>query len=227
MQLISLAGMRTSTCITCSNDGTGKLGEGIRAASWVPLGTPRGSRPPDAKGVSALGEGGEMRTTSRLQLCRRKPDDGLWARSVRSACAGTGPSGYQHNMSAGLGGAHIIWPCSSELTVTKLRVCNSLDNICKMQQQYHFGAHVAPATTSQDQSVMSTAASSCSCGQLACTTVTKAFAGWCTWAGQHVPAAAGFSNDDGLWLACNDAVSPPLRAVWAVRCLSAGCAPLT
>ena len=77
MQVTCLAGMRTCKDITCSNDGTGKLGEGMRAASWVPLGRPRGGRPPDAKGVSALGEGGEMRTTSLLQLCRRKPDDGL------------------------------------------------------------------------------------------------------------------------------------------------------
>ncbi len=111
MQLICLAGMCTCTCITCSNDGTGKLGEGMRAASCVPLGTPRGGRPPDAKGVSALGEGGEMRTTSRLQLCHRKPDDGLWARSVRSACAGAAPSGYQHKKLAGFGRASKTCGC--------------------------------------------------------------------------------------------------------------------
>ena len=114
--------MCACTYITCSNDGTGKLGEGMRVASWVPLGIPRGGRPPDAKGVSALGEGGEMRTTSRLQLCRRKPDDGLWARSVRSACAGTAPSGYQHRKQAqqALGEQMrpvAAWPRSSNFTV--------------------------------------------------------------------------------------------------------------
>lgn len=71
--------------ITCSKDGAGKLGDGRRPASWPPPGTASGGRPPLAKGVAALGEGGEMRTTSRLQLCRRRPEDGLCARSVRSA----------------------------------------------------------------------------------------------------------------------------------------------
>lgn len=151
MQLMCLAGMRTCTCITCSGDGTGKLGEGMRAASWLPIGTPRGGRPPDAKGVSALGEGGEMRTTSRLQLCRRKPDDGLWARSVRSACAGTANLATSITCQQALEEQMrpvAAWPRSSKLTVTKLRVCNGRDDVCKMQQQHHFGVQVAPATTS-------------------------------------------------------------------------------
>ena len=96
----------------------------MRAMSWVPLGTPRGGRPPDAKGVSALGEGGEMRTTSRLQLCRRKPDDGLWARSVRSACVSTAPSGYQHEKSDGFGRASKTCGCLAK------------------QQQFHQAEHM-------------------------------------------------------------------------------------
>lgn len=67
----------------------------MRAASCA-LGTASGGRPDVAKGVRAVGDGGEMRTTSRLQLCRRSPEDGLCARSGRSAQSQHGLSTGQH-----------------------------------------------------------------------------------------------------------------------------------
>lgn len=65
---------------TCSVACVGRLGEGISVA-----GAAKGGLPTDPKGVwpVRVGDGGEMRTTSRLQLCRRKPEE---VRCKPSAC---------------------------------------------------------------------------------------------------------------------------------------------
>lgn len=68
---LAIGKFRKSHVGTCSD---GKLGEGNKLA-----GAAKGGLPEDPKGVwpVSVGDGGEIRTTSRLQLFRRKPDDVL------------------------------------------------------------------------------------------------------------------------------------------------------